>query len=108
MSQTARYLKPDSVPQELIERVIYAPTRALTPGNSQEWDFIVVCDPEAKQKIRDVNSCRLKSSLRRAFLGSGSSGICPILGVYNNLKIFAPLCWSHCPHNPLLLQPLRI
>jgi nitroreductase len=50
----ARYLKPDPVPQELIERVIYAATRASSPGNSQEWDFIVVRDPEAKQKIRDL------------------------------------------------------
>ena len=38
----ARYLKRDPVPQDLIERVIYAATRASSPGNSQEWDFIVV------------------------------------------------------------------
>jgi nitroreductase len=37
----ARYLRPDPVPQDLIERVIYAATRASSPGNSQEWDFIV-------------------------------------------------------------------
>ncbi len=30
----ARYLKPDPVPQDLIERVIYAATRASSPGNS--------------------------------------------------------------------------
>jgi nitroreductase len=41
----ARYLKPDLVPQELIERVIYAATRASSPGNSQKWDFIVVRNP---------------------------------------------------------------
>ena len=50
----ARYLKPDPVPQDLIERVIYAATRASSPGNSQEWDFIVVRNPEAKRKIRDL------------------------------------------------------
>jgi nitroreductase len=42
----ARYLKPDPVPPDLIERVIYAATRASSPGNSQEWDFIVVRNPE--------------------------------------------------------------
>src|SRR5262250_3895852 len=57
----ARYLKPDPVPQELIERVIYAATRASSPGNSQEWDFIVVRNPEAKQKIRDLLAPRLRS-----------------------------------------------
>lgn len=44
----ARYLKPDPVPQDLIERVIYAATRAPSPGNSQEWEFIILRNPEAK------------------------------------------------------------
>jgi nitroreductase len=56
----ARYLRPDPVPQDLIERVIYAATRASSPGNSQEWDFIVVRDPEAKRKIRDLLAPRFK------------------------------------------------
>ena len=57
----ARYLRPDPVPQELIERVIYAATRASSPGNSQEWDFIVVRNPEAKRKIRDLLVPRFKA-----------------------------------------------
>ena len=57
----ARYLKPDPVPQDLIERVIYAATRASSPGNSQEWDFIVVRNPEAKQKIRDLLAPRFEA-----------------------------------------------
>jgi nitroreductase len=57
----ARYLKPDPVPQDLIERVIHAATRASSPGNSQEWDFIVVRDPEAKRKIRDLLAPRFKA-----------------------------------------------
>ena len=57
----ARYLKPDPVPQDLIERVIYAATRASSPGNSQQWDFIVVRNPEAKRKIRDLLAPRFKA-----------------------------------------------
>ena len=57
----ARYLKSDPVPQDLIERVIYAATRASSPGNSQEWDFIVVRNPEAKRKIRDLLAPRFKA-----------------------------------------------
>src|SRR5271154_4503747 len=65
----ARYLKPDPVPQELIERVIYAATRASSPGNSQEWDFIVVRDPEAKRKIRDLIAPRFQA-MRTEISGS--------------------------------------
>ncbi len=57
----ARYLRARPVPQELIERVIYAATRASSPGNSQEWDFIVVRDAEAKRKIRDLLEPRFKA-----------------------------------------------
>jgi nitroreductase len=57
----ARYLKPDPVPQDLIERVIYAATRASSPGNSQKWDFIVVRNPEPKRKIRDLLAPRFKA-----------------------------------------------
>lgn len=56
----ARYLRPDPVPQELIERVIYAATRASSPGNSQHWDFVVVRNPETKRKIRDLLAPRFK------------------------------------------------
>jgi len=54
-----RYLKPDPVPQALIERVIYAATRASSPGNSQGWDFVVLRDPAAKAKLGPVLRERL-------------------------------------------------
>jgi nitroreductase len=57
----ARYLKPDPVTQELLERVIYAATRASSPGNSQEWDFVVVRDSETKRAIRDMLVPRFKA-----------------------------------------------
>jgi nitroreductase len=50
----ARRLKRDAVPQELLEKVIYAATRAPSPGNSQGWDFVVVRDAGLKKKIRDL------------------------------------------------------
>ena len=46
-----RYLKPDPVPDELITKLIFAATRAPSPGNSQGWDFVVVTDPAAKATI---------------------------------------------------------
>jgi nitroreductase len=46
-----RQLKPDPVPPELIDRVLWAATRAPSPGNSQGWDFVVVDDPGARRTI---------------------------------------------------------
>jgi nitroreductase len=49
-----RFLKPDPVPEELIEKLVWAGTRAPSPGNSQGWDFVVVTDPAKKQAIGDA------------------------------------------------------
>jgi nitroreductase len=49
-----RRLKPDPVPDELIEQVVWAATRAPSPGNSQGWHFIVVDDPARKTPIAEA------------------------------------------------------
>lgn len=49
-----RHLRPDPVSEELLKRVLYAATRAPSPGNSQGWDFVVVRDAETRRRIGDA------------------------------------------------------
>jgi nitroreductase len=49
-----RYLKPDPVPEELIEKLLWAATRASNPGNSQAWEFVVLRDAEKKRVIGEA------------------------------------------------------
>jgi nitroreductase len=46
-----RYFKPDPVPEELIHKLIEAGTKAPSGGNRQGWKFLVITDPETKEKI---------------------------------------------------------
>ena len=56
-----RQLKPDPVPAELIDRVLWAATRAPSPGNSQGWDFVVLDDAAKKARIASaVQAAMLK------------------------------------------------
>ena len=56
-----RQLKPDPVPAELIDRVLWAATRAPSPGNSQGWDFVVLEDAVKKARIASaVQAAMLK------------------------------------------------
>ena len=48
-----RYFKTDPVPDELIERILEAGTRAPSGGNRQGWAFVVVRDQETRRKIAD-------------------------------------------------------
>jgi nitroreductase/uncharacterized protein YciI len=63
-ARAMRRLKPDPVPDELIERLIWAATRASNPGNSQGWEFVIVRDPAAKRALRDAIAVGLEKLLR--------------------------------------------
>src|SRR6188768_3454706 len=43
-----RYLKPDPIPRELLERLVHYATRASNPGNSQLWSFVILQDAAKK------------------------------------------------------------
>lgn len=46
-----RYLKEDPVPRDTLKQLVYAATRASSPGNSQGWEFVVIDDAAAKARI---------------------------------------------------------
>ena len=46
-----RYLKPDPVPTELLTKLVWAATRAPSPGNSQGWHIVIVTEPGPKAAI---------------------------------------------------------
>jgi nitroreductase len=49
-----RRLKPEPLPQELITRILDTATRAPSRGNAQNWIFIVVRDPEQRDRLGAV------------------------------------------------------
>lgn len=59
--KSIRRYKPDPVPDEMIDKILEAARWAPTGENYQPWRFIVVRDPETKNKIGDL-----------AKIGSGS------------------------------------
>ncbi|MGI9326751.1 MAG: nitroreductase family protein [Pseudomonadales bacterium] len=46
-----RYFKDEPVPKAVLEKLIYAATRASNPGNSQGWEFLVIDDPAIKGPV---------------------------------------------------------
>lgn len=49
-----RRFKPDPVPEDVIERLIFAATRAASGSNLQPWAFIVVTDERKRQAIAEA------------------------------------------------------
>jgi nitroreductase len=50
-ARAMRYLKPDPVPEELLRKLVWAATRASSPGNSQGWEFVVVRERATKERL---------------------------------------------------------
>ncbi|GAS93809.1 nitroreductase [Mycolicibacterium canariasense] len=53
-AMTMRWLADEPVSGELIERLIWAATRASSPANSQLWDFVVVTSPQQRSRLHDA------------------------------------------------------
>ncbi|TAJ21403.1 MAG: nitroreductase, partial [Dehalococcoidia bacterium] len=48
-----RYLKPDPIPDDVLRAILDAALRGPTPGNAQNWGWVVVTDPAVKQPIAE-------------------------------------------------------
>jgi nitroreductase len=51
-----RELRPDPVPDELIEQILEAATHAPSAENTQPWEFVVVTDPALRAEIGRVTA----------------------------------------------------
>lgn len=52
--RAVRRLRPDPIPQEVMERILQAACWAPTGGNMQPWRVIVATDPIIKQGLADI------------------------------------------------------
>jgi nitroreductase len=52
--RAVRRLRPDPIPEDVLERVLTAATWAPTGGNHQSWHIIVVRDAALKQGLEDL------------------------------------------------------
>lgn len=50
--RSVRFISPEPVPREVIDRVIHTAGTAPSGAHTEPWTFVVVSDPEAKHQIR--------------------------------------------------------
>jgi nitroreductase len=53
-ARSIRRLKPDPVPEPLIDKILDAAIRAPSGGNAQNWAFVVIRDPPTRQALGDI------------------------------------------------------
>ena len=51
-TRAMRRLRPDPVPDELIDKILTAGISAANGGNQQKWRFLVIKDPAVKKAVQ--------------------------------------------------------
>ncbi len=102
-ARSLRRLTPDPVPEALIGRILDAAIRAPSGGNAQNWAFIVVRDPEARnqlgliyRKASDIAAAVYAARGRPPHLSEQQ--FARMLGAGGHL-------WEHMGEAPVLLIP---
>jgi nitroreductase len=62
-TRSIRRFKPDPIPMDLIDKIIEVARYAPSGYNQQPWDFVVITQPEIKQKIANYTNV-YRSQLR--------------------------------------------
>jgi len=104
-ARALRRLKPDPVPEELITQILDAAIRAPSAGNAQNWAFVVVRDPEQRQKLGTIY--RKASDIAAAVYAARGrpphlteEQFARMLGAGGHL-------WEHIGEAPVLLVPCQ-
>src|SRR5215204_415984 len=53
-TRAMRRVKPDPIPDDVLRAILDAAIRAPSGGNSQGWNFVVVRDPEKRQRLQEL------------------------------------------------------
>jgi nitroreductase len=53
-TRAMRRVKPDPIPMDVQARIMDAAVRAPSGGNTQNWRFLLVDDPEVKSKLGPI------------------------------------------------------
>ena len=64
-ARAMRFFQTDPVPDELVEKVLWAATRASSGNNTQGWDFVVVRDAEQRARLGEALVRLRRSGSRR-------------------------------------------
>jgi nitroreductase len=104
-ARAVRRLKPDPVPNELITQILDAAIRAPSAGNAQNWAFLVVRDPEQRQRLGVIY--RKASDIASAVYAARGRPPHLTEQQFQRLMSSGGFLWDHMAEAPLILVPCQ-
>ena len=102
-ARSIRRLKPDPVPEELITQILDAAIRAPSGGNAQSWAFLVVRDPDLRQRLGAIY--RKASDIAEAVYAARGRPAHLTEGQFARMMAAGAHLWEHMGAAPVLLLP---
>jgi nitroreductase len=102
-ARSIRRLKPDPVPEELITKILDAAIRAPSGGNAQSWAFLVVRDPDLRQKLGAIY--RKASDIAEAVYAARGRPAHLTERQFARMMTAGAHLWEHMGDAPVLLLP---
>ena len=100
-ARSIRRLKPDAVPEELITKILDAAIRAPSGGNTQSWAFLVVRDPDLRQRLGAIY--RKASDIAAAVYAARGRPAHLTEGQFARMMAAGAHLWEHMGEAPVLL-----
>jgi nitroreductase len=69
-----RRLKPDPIPDEVLQRILQAAIRAPSGGNRQPWYFLVVRDASARRQLAELWRAGYQELLKIPYYAEAAAG----------------------------------
>lgn len=102
-ARAQRRLRPDPVPEALITQVLDAAIRAPSAGNEQNWHFVMVRDPELRQKVGALY--RRASDIAAAVYQARSRPAHLTEEQWQRMMTAGAHLWDHMGDAPVLIVP---
>ena len=104
-ARALRKLKPDSVPDAVIEQILDAAIRAPSAGNAQGWVFLVVRDPEQRRKLGAIY--RKASDIADAMYAARGRPAHVTEEQFKRFMSAGSYLWDHMGDAPVILIPCQ-
>jgi nitroreductase len=102
-ARAIRRLKPDPVPEELIDRVLDAAIRAPSGGNAQNWAFVVVRDAGVRRQLGVI--FRKASDIAEAMYAARGRPAHQTEAQFQRMLAGGAHLWNHLGEAPVILIP---
>src|SRR5215467_2348891 len=104
-ARALRQLKQDPVPDVVITQILDAAIRAPSAGNTQNWAFIVVRDPEQRHKLGAIY--RKASNIASAMYAARDRPIHMTEEQFQRFMTSGAYLWDHMGDAPVILVPCQ-